>query len=481
METELRDPEAVVAAMRELAEKKQLDSFTVRIFVRGSVGQHWAWCTFGDSTFEQVASREEWLPDLVGDGLGGAFELTCFHNADRSRPIGVVRVEIPGPPSTTPRLAALQSPTWRGPREVLYPKPAEQRDRSREVIATHPVAVNAPGATETENARSHSELDDIKRRLVAAETALQGRIEALALRERQIEQGALAAQVQQRFEAIEARIRAPVAGKETDWASSIEKAVPAIVAALAPIMEIVRSGRDSEAKLSESINRSNERMSDAIRASADKTAEANQQTLSKITELIVARPHQDNAAAAESAKAMAMMASTVVNVLHQAKEVMGSPSEPPWYAILAEALPNVVREASYGRERARIEGSAPGQQRQLPNNEKPIEPERSDASGSVKDLVDMIYSSRAPAEVARYFFDRAVHTGEMKDAMEAVGFDLPKLVQKHVRASWLLTNAAYASSLSEAFKREAQTRGFLGSEPETPASPSADGASAPVA
>jgi len=263
-----------IALLAKKAEEKG-DNFWVKVFRRRVQGQlPDSVATFGGASVQHFQHPEMWLPRLLGGGP--TFLLSGYHEENLVVPIGdfiTINVPVDGnPPRASNEIdtSILKSPGWTGPRTLEWPtpedvkraQPAQQAGYSVPSLAAassgNSAANNVPGGGPSSGVsqlqwqlqQQSLQMQQLQAQLEAAHSRAEAaQREADEVRRRN-ELESIKRDAEERQRASDAKIEKALARIEAmsqvqpAKVSSIIDQLPALIAAVAPILEGMRKSSD---------------------------------------------------------------------------------------------------------------------------------------------------------------------------------------------------------------------------------------------
>lgn len=494
--------EAITAA-------RGVDEFTLRIFRRKSRADENRGGMFANlcqGTIDHIQMPELWMPDLLGPGHGGYFTIQVWHGSDSNTMLGQTYFERPGTEAEA-NAAALKSPGWVGPKQLLFPRPAPVTvDQGTRVEpsrysseAPSPTAVRAAAVLGDGTPQSQQFLSMVadverqQRQLLADRAALDLKTAKDEAERRQTDLERRLQESNQRFEALsrkldEIKATPTVVAPQRDMLDTMIRAKDLFMPLVAQYGEVrkmeVAAQRDQTAALLKQMN-------DTAAVSAANL----EKVLTKISE------RESGPSIKPQMEALGSMASMAVSMMHTAQSMIPKTEEPSIAMVIAEKAMPVFEQ--FGKamlenaEARKIEAQNGGTPRDVPASRIPPPPNRPvqtkptpapaqtappaatiDESTSIGALIAMVKREEPPEKIGAYFFDVAVTTPEMDAVMNRNGRDIGKtiaelaLAHKSYLTSWWLKDPnraeQYLESVEQAILSVGRARGHVNDDDETP-------------
>lgn len=466
----------VLAAAKVVAEEKRSDDFLVRIYRKESVGSHLRgdlFCHLGGVQLNHLAMRETWMPRLIGAGRGGVFEFALWHTSDKLTPVGgplfYSQPGNEGPPVT----AALTEPGWEGPKVLVHPKPLPERPVA-EVLRVNQGDGGAAGQVRRE-VTFGGNVEAATDRAMKAADDLDKRERQIAEERHKLELAALHDKFQRKIEDLESKVAvvrhappAQVVEARTDLVDTLLKVGPLVQGFLAEWKTVrlaeTASHREQAQSLAQVMRESLTKQAEQFERAQVKSDERIERLFAEIGK----NRGGDGAVLKAQTEATGAMASMALSMIHNAKGMLGTnQGEEKNIAldVIEKVMPTVEKffdtmmtnaearklEAQNGQPAAdRTVATTAKTPPPPPPRKKPAAP--AGPPTSITEMVGMVQRWAPPAEVAAYFYDKAVATPEMDAALNANARDITKtlgaLAVQHLKV-WYAADPVRASGYLE--------------------------------
>jgi len=490
--------------LRSLSEKAtaQGDSFKVKISRRqqqGSLNSNHV-ANFEDANLLQLASAEEWLPQLAGGGP--YYNLEVYHHTDPVIAMGRLNFNIDGEPRRPDPLAS-RMPNWKGPRRCTAPASPETATSSTVFNSS---SVAPPPASPQNSLAPGGPPGAIQ---AGDDPRVASALARLEVRERDMEARQHRAEMESLKREYESKLQLFSVPKE----SGIEK----LATSLAPVLtEILRGNQEMRMAALKSQEASQHAALEAQKQIAASNAEmmklafsrpavdpAVQGMLDKFEKMVTdSRTNQrpDGDMVAQMADAFGRMTRTTLQLVHAAAEMrMGDapPQDHPMLQVMKEATKAVqaisdgYRASVVGKTKSpEQQGLAQLEQQLLPGgtpaaSTPPVAAAPASAAAATppaagqaaapaklkKTIVDLleerIRAKAPPAQIAEDFV-KALGTPDMEAELQRHNGSVADLFGTRLGQEWLNespTNAIYADQLLGAISAEADRQGVFKNGP----------------